>query len=201
MANNALATLEDTLPVRTDKEVQLEERRFKVMRLRHVQKLSEPQIAQLLAVSQPTISRDLAWIAQHWRERYGVPAGVDPAHEIGEALAVFEESERNAMRDYGKVAKAVSQGSIEAVRIGVLCNRQAMEARQRRVNLLQDTGMLNRELGHVDVTGRVQADDVRGFLRSEGLLDPVKADDEVKTDEESVESWLEGDFEVDKSDV
>lgn len=94
----------------------------------------------------------------------------------------------------------MSQGSIEAVRIGVLCNRQAMEARQRRVNLLQDTGMLNRELGHVDVTGRVQADDVRGFLRSEGLLDPVKADDEVKTDEESVESWLEGDSTVKRVD-
>ena len=140
--------------------VELEERRLQVLTLR-LCRLPQRQIAGALKVDQSTISRDLQWIAQHWRERYGTPPGLDPAEEIGEAIAVFTDVEGAALRDYHRL-------TLDQAKQRNACLRMAILARQMRVNLLLDLGFLDRQIGNIG--GTLGADTIRQALGDQGLL-------------------------------
>lgn len=161
---------------------ELEARRGKVLTLR-LRRMTQAQIATALGVDQATISRDLAWIAQHWKERFGTPATLDPTQEIGEAIALFADVEVAALRAFTKLMAGEARA----------CNaylRTAMIARQMRVNLLQDLGFIDRQIGAVGMAFR--ADAVRQALREEGLLltDGRAMDAEVTPADDEVEQWL-----------
>lgn len=149
----------------TAHQVYLEGRRRSVLTLR-LRRLSEAQIAKLLGVSQMAISRDLAWIRQHWGDRYGLKATLQPEDEIGEAIAVFEDVEREAYMEYHALASSTGPGKARA---RMKCLETVLAAREKRINLLQDFGCLERRLGRLDVSV-IRADDLRQLLRQERLL-------------------------------
>lgn len=166
-------------------EDRIAERRHRVLtlKLRH---MSQSQIAAAVQVDQSTISRDLNWIREHWRLEYGIPGTVSPAEEIGEAVALYADAEQSALRDY----HASPPGS----RQRQFCLRTAMMARQARLMVLQDVGLIDRQVGTVAVTA-IRADDIRALLRAEGLLvdsprQLAPAHDRLDDGDDPVMTWL-----------
>jgi hypothetical protein len=150
--------------------IELDARRVKVLTLR-LHRMTQAQISTALAIDQTTVSRDLTWIAQHWKERFGVPAALDPSQEIGEAIALFADIETSALVEFDTLTETALQRGLSLVFISkqrMACLRTAMEARQRRVSLLQGLGLLDRQPENIGVT--LGADGIRQALRDEGLL-------------------------------
>lgn len=158
-------------------EAELEDRRLQVLTLR-LRKYSQSQIGKVLGVDQSTVSRDLAWIEAHRKTLFGQPAKIDIEHEIGEAYDFYCDVEWKALR-------AASKGDAKAQNAYL---RTAILARGQRMALLQDLGMIDRQLGTMGLTFR--ADAVRLALREEGLLvsdrNPATSDE----DDDEVERWL-----------
>lgn len=138
----------------------VEGRRAKVLSLR-ARRYTQLQIAQALQVDQATVSRDLAWIREHWAEKFGSPSKLEPPEEIGEAIALFAEVEMQALRDFSKLKTSEARSRNAYL-------RTALIARQMRVNLLRDLGFIDRQIGNIGVT--LRADAVRQALRDAGLL-------------------------------
>ena len=165
-------------------QAELEERRTKVLSL-HLRKFNQTQIAQAVGVDQSQVSRDLKWIHEHWRDKYGPPQGIVPEEEIGEAISMFAEIEATAIRDMSKL-------KIENAKQRNAYMRTVLLARQMRINLLQDLGFIDRKGPDLRVT--LRADVVRSALREEGLLMIGKgqtvaaaAADEA---EDEIEKWM-----------
>jgi hypothetical protein len=184
----------------TAKEAEIEDRRMRVLALR-LRRMSEPAIAAILNVSHATVSRDLQWIKEHWRKQYGVPAGLNPQEFIGETIAVYQDHEAAAMLEYHDLKQQAANRRLSPMfvsRARMQALRTAMAARQLQVNLLQDLGLVDRELGSVDVRHRVaKADDIRQLLREEGLLPEgprrgVPADTPEEVEGDVIARWLHG---------
>lgn len=142
---------------------ELEGRRIKVVTLR-LRRSTQAQIAQALQVDQSTVSRDLAWIAEHRKELFGSPAKLNVEDEIGEAYDFYCDVESKALRGFSKAEDAKAQNTFL---------RTAILARGQRIRLLQDLGFLGRQNGCMGIT--LRADAVRQALRDEGLLVPERA--------------------------
>ena len=175
MSDSAIIDIGDTRA--TDAE--LEERRASVLALR-LRKYSQKQIAVVLKVSQQTVSRDLAWIADHRKALFGSPSKLDVENEIGEAYDFYADVESKALRGFSKAEDAKAQNAYL---------RTAILARGQRMGLLQDLGLVERQIGTFGVT--LRADVLRSALREEGLLVSERAvlssgDD----DDDEVERWL-----------
>jgi hypothetical protein len=191
---------EDTSPVTTELLDQLAAtdrlavRRHRVLSLT-LRRMNQDQIAQALNVNQATVSRDLHWIRHNWRDAYGIPATVSPAEEIGMAVALYEDAETAALREFHSINTGPTTNNS---RHRMACLRTAMLARQMRTALLQDVGIVDRQVGTVTVTS-ARADDIRTILRDEGILGAKRmkgllaAPDELDgggLDEEGISKWL-----------
>jgi len=160
-------------------EGELEDRRLQVLTLR-LRKYSQSQIGKVLGVDQSTVSRDLAWIAEHRKALFGSPSKLDVENEIGEAYDFYADVESKALRGFAKATDAKAQNAYL---------RTAILARGQRMGLLQDLGLVERQIGTFGVT--LRADVLRSALREEGLLISERAvlssgDD----DDDEVERWL-----------
>lgn len=158
---------------------ELEARRLRVVELRLLRKYSQQQIATVLGVDQATISRDIAWIAQHRKELFGSPAKLEVESEIGEAYDFYCDVEAKALRGFHKAEDAKGQNTYL---------RTAILARGQRINLLQDLGFIDRQLGQIGLT--LRADAVRAALREEGLLISERALSTADEDDDEVDKWL-----------
>ena len=137
-------------------ESELEERRLKVAGLR-LRRLSLAQISRALGVSQPTVSRDLAWVRTHRQQVYGATPTLDPAELIGESVALFADIEAGALR--------YAQSTTLSVRDRLRCMNTAMVAREKMTALLQDVGLLNRAAPDL-VIGLPTAAQIRSALEA-----------------------------------
>jgi predicted transcriptional regulator len=179
----------------------IELRRKEVVRLR-LRRMSQSAIAALLGVDQATISRDLQWIREHWEDKYGSPASVSPAHELGEAVSMYEDAEQSALMEFHLIQQSASKRGLSPMFISrqrMACLRTAMVARKMRVDLLHDFGLIERNLGSVSVqSSGLKADELRQYLRDEGLLDenPKKQLSEINTSDmaerDPVAEWIIG---------
>ena len=153
---------------------ELEWRRERVLSLR-LRRMTEAAIAAIVQVSEATISRDLEWIAQNWRDRYGLLPQADPAEVIGETLALWQDGEKLALLEHSRIADECSRHEtidvecddchktkkvvvnrridpIFAAKQRMACLATAMNAREKQIHLLQDLGVLERALGSLRVT-------------------------------------------------
>lgn len=127
------------------------DRRVKVLQLR-LRQLSETQIAQTLNISQPTVSADLAYIYREWKDRYGLRPTVDPAVIVGQAMALYQETERLALLEFNQLNSVrAAIGNHFQSKAKMQCLKTAVDAKDRQVALLQDLGILTRALGTVNV--------------------------------------------------
>lgn len=146
-------------------------RREQVLRLRTLFGLSVRQIVESLRQQRPpihvtpsTISRDLQWWHEHFRDNY-TPERFDSAGTVGEALAAFTYVEQQALREFRALPHSAS------ARAKMTCLRTALEARDRRVHLLQDLGLLDRNIGTVDVQQHIEsAEAIRSWIESAGVV-------------------------------
>jgi predicted transcriptional regulator len=178
----------------------VELRRKEVVRLR-LRRMSQLAIASLLGVDQSTISRDLRWIRQHWKEKYGSPRGVSPEHELGEAVAMYEDTEQSALMEFHMIQQAAATRKLSPMFVSrqrMACLRTALVARRMRIELLQENGLIDRKLGTlgVDHTMSMKADEIRNFLQEEGMLDQKRLPAQVPEDEaappDPVAQWIMG---------
>lgn len=179
----------------------MEDRRKRVLAL-WLRGMTQPAIAAIVQASQPTISRDLAWIVENWKHKYGAPGGFDPAQFIGETIAMFQDHEQAALLEFHELKQSAASRRISPMfvsRARMAARRTAMVARQQQVNFLQDLGFVDRQIGSVDVKHRVaKADDIRQLLRDEGMLleggprrlVPAETPEDVEGD--VIASWLHG---------
>ena len=163
---------DDSDPIATSSE--LEWRRERVLSLR-LRRMTEAAIAGIVGVSLPTVSRDLAWIAKNWRDRYGLAPQFDPAETVGETLALYQDVEKLALLEHSRIADECSRHAeievecpsclkttkvttihridpIFAAKQRMACLNSAAAAREKQINLLQDLGVLERALGSLRVT-------------------------------------------------
>lgn len=151
-----------------------EMRRERVLQLR-LRKMTEAAIAAIVGVSEATVSRDLHWIRQSWKDRYGALPNFDPAEEVGIALALFEEIEVNAMLEYATIKTETQNRRISpmfAARQRMACMKLAADMRSRRVNLLQDLNIIDRALGTLTVA-LPRAKQIRETIRTAQVTDDM----------------------------
>jgi predicted transcriptional regulator len=202
MPKAELVVAEDQYPPSTpmyDLPPEVELRRKEVVRLR-LRRMSQMAIASLLGVDQATISRDLRWIRDHWKEKYGSPNGVSPEHELGEAVAMYEDTEQSALMEFHMIQQAAATRKLSPMFVSrqrMACLRTALVARKMRVELLQEYGLIEKSLGTIGLdTTRMKADDIKSFLREEGFdgdpkqLVAASPDEAAKPD--PVAQWIMG---------
>jgi hypothetical protein len=114
---------------------EMDDRRLQVLRLRN-RRMSITQIGAALHVDPSTISRDLKWIRQHWKEMLGDHPKFDASVFIGESLAVYDDIETQAMFESSKAGTSVGNK--------MRCLQVATYARDKKVQLMQDIGMIGR---------------------------------------------------------
>ncbi len=117
-----------------------EERRRGVFVLR-LQRLSERSIAELMGVSQPTVSRDLRW----WRENGAkeLPHR-DPAIVIGESVALFDYLVSLALGEHDSLLVGPHAFSPRLTSLRMRCLRLAIRVEKAKIRLLRDVGLLTR---------------------------------------------------------
>lgn len=175
------------------KEAKRERRRRSVITLR-IRGLSPQRIADALHVGYGTVVRDLEWIRQNWNEEYGGKPAVNAAQEIGEAVAVFADAEQAAVLEFHALAQTTSSLT-QRSRARMACLSTMMQARRARIDLLQDLGLLKREIGSISASLSLtpRADELREALRKEGLLGNRVIDAEATVEGEAPEhlqKWL-----------
>lgn len=132
---------------------ELEIRRARVLSLR-LRKMTGAAIAAICNVSEATVSGDLKWIAQNWRDRYGSAPQIDPAEVVGETMALYQDVETLALLEHSRIGDEAHTRRISpmfAARQRMACLRTAMLAREMQIHLMQDLGILERALGSVQV--------------------------------------------------
>jgi hypothetical protein len=167
-----------------------EARRRSVLTLR-LRRMSEVQIARVLGVNQATISRDIQWIRTHWGDVFGQAPSLKPEEEIGEAVAIYEDAEQAALLEYHALAQTTAPIPTKS-RARMLCLETAMRARERRIDLLQDLGFLERKLGSVSLT-IARADELRSALRAQGFLGQKTIETTAVVEEgdvDPIQRWL-----------
>ena len=97
--------------------------------------------------------------------RFGGSSDVDPSEEIGEALAVFADMESSSLRALAGLKPEQARDRWGYMKVVLI-------ARQMRIELLQDLGFIDRNLGGMSFA--INADAVRRTLREEGLLAEVR---------------------------
>ena len=157
---------------------EMEERRARVLSMRTRTNMTVTQIAKALHVSAPTITRDIEWIYANWRGKYGLVSKLDPADIVGEAVAAYDEAERVAWAEFMRVAEDSKQPVRESDGDGgtrvvkdrdgnvvwepsvspafiakqrMVCVRMAVDAREKKMTLMQDLGIVERRLGEIQI--------------------------------------------------
>ena len=151
------------VPIESDSEIELRRERVLSLRLR---KMTEAAIAAVIGTSVATVSRDLAWIRQNWRERYGLTPTLDPAEIAGETLDLYRDIENLALLEHTRISDEARGRRISpmfAARQRMACLRTALLAREMQVSLMQDLGILDRALGTLKVVPR--AAEIREAIR------------------------------------
>ena len=168
---------------------EIQERRARVVALRFA-KFSELEIGRRLGISASTASRDLQAAREEWTRRFG--NNYDSGKEVGEGVALFGLLEATAVRELLRL-EAETKRSTGAM---MQCCWVARSARQARIDLLVDSGVIGSELEPA-LTG-TDADSIRSFLRDQGLLNQPEAspDDngQEQSDGEVIEQWLDGEL-------
>lgn len=162
-------TMADTLP-----ESQLEARRLRVLQLR-LRRFSEAAIGAAVGCSEATASRDLKWWRALWAKKYAVQSPIFRAEEaIGEAVSLYEDAESLALLEFARLNEINPSRRISpmfAARQRMACLRSAVSFRQATVGLLQDVGLLDRQLGTVGlVSSNDMAAAVRERLKKAGVI-------------------------------
>ena len=153
---------------------EIEMRRERVLQLR-MRRMSEAAIAAIVGVHEATVSRDLKWIRQQWKDRYGTLPNFDPAEEVGAALALYEEAEVHAMLEFARINQENKDRNISPVygaKQRMACLKLAGEMRTKRVNLLQDLGIIDRALGTLTVQ-LPRAKQIRETIRTATVTDDM----------------------------
>jgi hypothetical protein len=174
----------------TPHELVVDQRRRAVLAL-WVHRMPGAAIARELGVHHSTVQADLEWIRDHWGKAFGEQAQIEPSQQIGQAIAVYDDAEGEAMAEYHLLANVPG---VAKSRARMDCLRTAMDARGRRIELLQDLGFLDRRIGRLDVDHGVRAEDIRAILQKEGLLGLTSAGSSSTEDAASTEAlmkWLE----------
>lgn len=155
-------------------------RRQKVQTLR-LRGFTQQQIASALSTDQSTVSRDLAWIRAHRDDVFGTTGKYDTSQELGEAVALFQDVEMSALRDYARLPTS-------NVKDRNACLRTAVFTRLSRLNVLQDAGFLERKIGTVGI--QLRADAVRDTLIRDGLLLPAGSRLSEAFPDDPLDQWM-----------
>jgi hypothetical protein len=123
-------------------EIERLDRRRQVLFLRG-RRMSVKAIADVLKTNPNAVCRDLEWIRKHGAEVFGSHPEFDATAFIWESLCRFEDIESTALRD--------SMTADIAIRDKMLCLAEAREARKCMIELLLDTGQLQRAPVSVNV--------------------------------------------------
>ena len=165
----------------------IEARRQRVLTLR-LNRMTETAIAGILGVSQPTVSVDMQYWRERWQANYGGAPAFDPSLRIGETIALYEELESMALNEFTR-RRIESQEAAMPADDGVgqppkrkrkavnwspsqlmSCLRTALMARAQQIALLQDTGLLDRKIGSVNVSGIEDAATITARLRQLSII-------------------------------
>jgi hypothetical protein len=155
---------------------EMEERRSRVLSMRIRANMTATAIAKALHVSVVTVCRDIEWIYANWRGKYGLLSKLAPADIVGEAVAAYDEAERLAWSEFMRVAEdskrpvresdgnggtrvvkdrdgnVVWEPSVSPAFIAkqrMVCVRMAVDAREKKMALMQDLGIVERRLGEI----------------------------------------------------
>lgn len=160
----------DAAPATKHEDVELRRQRVVQLRLR---KMTLRAIAAVVGVDESTVSRDLKEIRERWQQLYGAKPELDASEMVGESLELYAEAESLALLEYtnlGQTAKDRRLSPMFAARQRMACLRTAMTARQLAVNLLQDLGLMERQLGTLGVAATVgSATEIRRRLIDGGI--------------------------------
>lgn len=157
--------------VATDSERELRQQRVLALRLR---RMTVTAIAAVVGCHQTTVSRDLAEMRETWRAKYGAAPTFDSAEALGESVEAYDEMESLAMLEFTRLSETTGKKNLSpmfAARQRMACLRTAAAMRQMKLSLLQDAGLMERQLGSMTVTGSIgNADVVRQRLVAAGVL-------------------------------
>jgi len=155
---------------------EIEDRRARVLSMRVRSNMTTTAIAKAVRVNASTVLRDIQWIYENWRGKYGLVSKINPADVVGEAVASYDEAERLAWSEFVRVAEdskrpvreSDGNGGTKVVRDKegeivwepsvspafiakqrMVCLRMAIDARERKMTLLQDLGIVNRQAAEV----------------------------------------------------
>ena len=189
------------MPGNVHTEEEREERRKRVLTLKIA---GQPMrmIASVLNVDVATVSRDWGWIREHWGQEYGDSPSIDVPQQIGDAISRLQDIEDHARATYADL-NATTPGGInppitQLASAKMRCLRMAEIARMDIINFMQDLGILDRQIGMLDLNV-MRATDLRKALRAEGLihgagkgggLDVIDVSPEKATQDGHLQRWL-----------
>lgn len=185
------------MPGNVHTEEEREERRKVVLTLK-IAGQSMRAIAAVLNVDAATVSRDWQWIQENWGKEFGDAPTVDVPQLIGDSLARLMDIEAHARSTYAELNEAVGAPNAPAITqiasAKMRCLRMAEIARMDIVNFMQDLGILDRQIGDMNIT-LMKAGDLRKALRAEGMIGSgsgltIDVDPEKATADGHLQRWL-----------
>jgi len=161
-----------------------EDRRLRVQAMR-LRRFSPTAIAAVLGESPHTIREDLKFLEGQNRSKYGAAPTLDPAQEIGAAIADFEEMEQVAWLEFHALKseaqqKRISPMFVARARQGWI--RTAAMMRVLRIKLLAEHGYLVHGTSTHTTTSVSRAGAIRNMLRAEGILGELAAAQDSASD-------------------
>lgn len=114
------------------------ERRLEVFRLQ-MRGIRPTAIAKELGVSMKTIRKDRKWISNHLRE---IALNADRFAELGESMEVLKEIEQEALYHMAETENPHAKNNYL---------QTAMAAREKRVRLMMDSGMIPKASEKIDL--------------------------------------------------
>lgn len=114
------------------------ERRLEVFRLQ-MRGIRPTAIAKELGVSMKTIRKDRKWIENHLRE---IALNADRFAELGESMEVLKEIEQEALYHMAETENPHAKNNYL---------QTAMTAREKRVRLMMDSGMIPKASEKIDL--------------------------------------------------
>ena len=138
---------------------EVDARRAKVFDMYSRLGMSQTEIARQLGITQGTVSQDLKKFRKHFRAKYGDT--FDPLDTVHEELENLEWIKQRALREYQRMLPTAAQDGQPAqkrdsppeVRARLKALETAKNAAIDRISLMQDLGLVDRNLGQIDVTG------------------------------------------------
>lgn len=179
---------EDESPGGVSIQLTLEEteaRRREVYRLRNTFRLSIIEIAKRVKCSNNTVCRDLKWCRAHAYELFGPQAKFEDLNFLYDTLNFYAEAEHQAHLNSMKPNIEDEFAKAQWLKLAIM-------ARDKRVQLLQDTGRMQRQLGIMTI-GLPTGQSIRAALEA-AHIDPTNPklletiDAEVVKDGESHEA-------------